>query len=182
MDTAQPGDLLFYRSTNRWYERLIVAATSNGNPRADFVHVAIVETERTIIEARWQGVTRSPLPDLSNPHIVGYRLPIASPDTLTAALHGAQGQVGWKYGVMDIFDQLLRLLRCPFYIGRRHSIDCSDLAACFAAQAVDDGQLYAWVLDSRQEISPNDLARYFGLISDIPAGWMPQIEQQPVLS
>lgn len=169
MDTPQPGDLLFYHSTGAWYERLIVAATCDGNPRANFVHVAIVETDGTIIEARWQGVTRSPLPDLSNDtHIVGYRLPIASPDALQQALRGAQGQVGWRYGVADILSQFLRLLRLPFTIGRLHSLDCSHLAAEFAAWATEDATLYAMVCDEGAVLSPNDLARYYGLTKAVP--------------
>lgn len=164
MDTAQPGDLLFYHSTGAWYERLIVAATCDGNPRADFVHVAIVETPDTIIEAQTRGVVRSPLPDLTNnTRIVGYRLPIVSPDALTQALAGAQGQVGWKYGVGDIISQGLRLLRLPFTIGRLHSLDCSHLAAEFAVWATRDLALYALVCDEGCDISPNTLATYYGL-------------------
>ncbi|MGZ6376666.1 MAG: hypothetical protein ACXWPI_18350 [Ktedonobacterales bacterium] len=168
MDTAQPGDLLFYRSTGAWYERLIVAATCDGNPRANFVHVAIVEDADTIIEAQTRGVVRSPMPDLSDTRIVGYRLPIASRDALQAALHGAQGQIGWRYGVMDILSQGLRLLRLPFFVGRLHSLDCSHLAAEFAAWACEDATLYALVCDSGCDISPNSLASYYGLTKAIP--------------
>jgi hypothetical protein len=50
---------------------------------------------------------------------------------------------------------------CPFYVGRLHSLDCSDLAAMFAAVATDDLPLLETVLDACQHISPNDLARHY---------------------
>ena len=169
MDAAKYARLLFYHSTGTWYERLIVAATCDGDPSADFVHVAIVEepqpcdTIDSIIEATWRGVVRSPFPDLSE-HIRICSIPIASPASLQSALDGARAKIGWRYGVFDIISQGLRLLRLPFTIGRLHSLDCSHLAAEFAAWASQDATLYGMVCNDGAAISPNDLARYYGLV------------------
>lgn len=45
------GDLILYKSSGRWYERLIVKAT-----RGPYVHVAIVVDPLTVIAARTQGI------------------------------------------------------------------------------------------------------------------------------
>ena len=163
MYTVNPGDLLFYHSAGVWQDRLVVAATSDGNPDADFVHVAIVDYADSIIEAQWRGVVRNELPNLTDNRIVVYHLTPASPIALQAALTGARGKIGWRYGLADILSQGLRLLRLPFTVGRLHSLDCSHLAAEYAAWATQDATLYGMVADSGSDISPNDLARYYGL-------------------
>lgn len=173
MYTVKEGDILFYHSTGTWLEQLVVAATSNGDPHADFVHVAIVDTltdggrDGTIIEATWRGIVKSPLPSLTSNRIVIYPLTPASPSARDVALNSARSKIGWCYGVADIVSQLLRLLRLPFRVARLRSLDCSHLAAEYAAWATLDATLYGMVCDDGADISPNDLARYYGLVSGV---------------
>lgn len=178
MYTPNHARLLFYRSTGAWYERLIVAATCEGDPSADFVHVAIIENSDSIIEAQWRGVVRSPLSDLSA-HILIHSTLAASPAALQSALDGARAKIGWRYGIADIISQGLRLLRLPFTVGRLHSLDCSHLAAEFAAWASQDATLYGMVCDDGCIISPNDLARYYGLVEPKAHAYAKQTRTAP---
>jgi len=158
------GDLLLFHNSGAWYDRIIVAATSGGNRAADYVHAAIDLGDGTILEATSSGIRVNYFHVDDRDRAERIPLKVAEPHRLELALSMALDRVGNRYGWVDIFDQLLKLIHCPFYVGRLHSLDCSDLAAMFAAIATDDLQLLETVLDARQEISPNDLARYYGLV------------------
>lgn len=156
----QPGDLIFYPSQGRFYEDIIARVT-----HGPYVHVAVVADTDTIIAAETWGIKREPYPVPSS----AYPLTIATPrpsskEAVDVAFAWLNRQVGRQYGWVDILDQGLRLIGSPLYLGQLHSLDCSDLAACFAALYSNDRELMAMVLDHRQEISPNDLARYYSLI------------------
>lgn len=148
--------LLFYRSRGRWYERLISWAT-----HGPFVHVALQTPDGSLISAQPQGVVRETLNPADEPFIARLSLTPASPASASLALAWATKKIGFRYGWADILSQGLRLLGSQFYLGRLHSLDCSDLAGCYAALYTNDPTLMSWVLDARQEISPNDLARYY---------------------
>lgn len=152
----QPGDLLFFPSQGRWYERIIARVT-----QGRFVHVAVAVDEERIIAAETWGIRLEPLPP-ERP-LSSVSLSPSSKEAAQEALRWLSLQVGKRYGWVDILDQLFRLLGLPLYLGLRGSLDCSDLAACFAAMYTNDRTLMGQVLDHRQEISPNDLARYYKL-------------------
>jgi hypothetical protein len=152
------GDLVFYPSAGRWYERVIVKAT-----HGPYVHVAVALDATHVIAAETWGIRYELLPP-DPAALVVLPLTPASKDAASGALFWLNAQLGKRYGWLDIVDQGLRLLGSPFYLGQTHSLDCSDLAACFAALYTNDRRLMTLVLDHRQEISPNDLARYYGLL------------------
>lgn len=149
------GDLLFYHSSGRWYEQVISRAT-----HGPFVHVAVQVDDHHLIAAETWGIQYESLP-----------LSGVTPHTLTpASKEAAEGAFKWlflrlkrRYGWVDILDQGLKLLGSPLYLGDTAAYDCSDLAACFSALYTNDRDLMTQVLDHRQEISPNDLARYYGV-------------------
>ena len=150
--------LVFYRSRGRWYERLISWAT-----KGPFVHVAIQLEDGTLIAAETTGVQHEAFDPADEPFVQRLSLQPASSASAAISESWAKAKVGSRYGWTDIISQGFRLLGSPLYIGRLHSLDCSDLAACYAARYTNDPTLMSWVLDARQEISPNDLARYYRL-------------------
>lgn len=170
MYTVHVGDLLFYHAEpQRWQDRLVAWGTGGGDPRADFVHVAIVASltdggkTGTIIEAQWRGIVERPLPSLTSKRIAISHLTPFSLKLAITALRIARNKIGWRYGVWDIVAQGLRLLRLPFRVTRLRSLDCSHLAAEYAAWLTVDAALYQLVADDGMDISPNDLARYYGI-------------------
>lgn len=159
MNSFSPGDLVFYTTRGRWYERVITAAT-----RGPYVHVAVVDADgEHLIAALTRGITRISLPFGSDAIYTQTHSLTASTKT-EDAFAWLEQQVGKRYGWSDILDQGLRLLGSPFYLSRPNALDCSDLAACFAALYSGDDKLMAMVMNVRQLIAPNDLARYYGLL------------------
>lgn len=154
----QTGDLVFYPSAGRWYERIIEWAT-----HGPYVHVAVAVDATHVIAAETWGIRYELLPPDPSP-LRFVPLSPASKDAAAWAITWLNAQLGHRYGWTDILDQGLRLVGSPFFLGQTHSLDCSDLAACFAALYTNDRRLMTLVLDHRQEISPNDLARYYGLL------------------
>lgn len=148
--------LVFYRSQGHWYERLIAWAT-----KGPFVHVAIQLDDGSLIEAATRGVVHDSFNPADESSVTRVPLQPASPGTAAKALSWATKKIGSRYGWADIISQGFRLIGSPLYVGRLHSLDCSDLAGCYAALYTNDPTLMSWVLDARQEISPNDLARYY---------------------
>lgn len=149
--------LVFYPTQGRWYERLIVKFT-----RGKFVHVAVLTDPAHVIAAETWGVKYELLP--ADPSSLTF-LPLtpASKEAAAGALAWLESKLGNRYGWLDILDQVLRLLHSPVYLGGENALDCSDLAACFAALYTNDRRLMSLVLDHRQLIAPNDLARYYHL-------------------
>lgn len=154
----QAGDLIFFPTSGRWYERVIIWAT-----HGRFVHVAVAVSDSSIIAAEVWGIREEPLPADHPSALAFVSLSPASPAAAQVALAWLRAQLGKRYGWEDIFDQVFRLLRLPFYFGSSEAFDCSDLAACFAALYTNDRGLMTLVLDRRETISPNDLARYYKL-------------------
>jgi hypothetical protein len=158
--------LVFYSSQGRWYEQIIAAAT-----HGPFVHVAVQVDEDGpghVIAAETWGIRYELLPPPPSPSAPApftlFLLSPASKDAADGALAWLNAQLGKRYGWLDILDQGLRLLNSPVYLARPNALDCSDLAACFAALYTNDRRLMTQVLDHRQLIAPNDLARYYGLL------------------
>jgi hypothetical protein len=158
--TLQPGDLLFYTSRGRLYEQVIETAT-----HGPYVHVAVVYDASRLIAAETRGIVYEPYP--FGPDAIytqSHHLTPASEQDAEEALSWLAKRVGAQYGFLDILDQGLRLLRSPVYLYKPNALDCSDLSAYFAALYTRDEKLTQMVMNQRQLIAPNDLARYYGLL------------------
>lgn len=154
------GDLLFYRANKKsLIERLIARLTSG-----PFSHVAVDCGDGSIIEAQAGGVKQVTPSSADILRTVRFSPPPASNSSESVAFKWLQTKIGAHYGWFDILDTGMHLLHLAIYLGRPNEFDCSDLTACFAALWTDDPQLMNLVLDARQDISPNDLARYYHLI------------------
>src|SRR5260221_12613934 len=116
------GDLLLFHSSGAWYERIIVAATSGGNPTADFVHAAIDLGDGTILEATSSGIRVSYFHVDDRDRAERVTLKVAEPHRLELALNMALDRVGNRYGWVGIFGQFLKLIPCPLQAGRHHSL------------------------------------------------------------
>lgn len=127
------------------------------------MHVAVVDRDgEHLIAALTRGITRTALP--FGPDAIYTQTHALKAEKSDDAFAWLEQQIGKQYGWSDILDQGLRLLRSPFYLSRPNALDCSDLAACFAALYTGDDKLMAMVMNERQLIAPNDLARYYGLL------------------
>lgn len=156
--TRARGDLVLYRSSGRWYERLIALAT-NG----PFVHVAIVVDPLTVIAARTQqGISYERIPPEDAFHAT---IPLAGKTTSAGIEQGlawACAQQGKEYGWMDIAYQALKFLwpTNPLRFSIAGHYDCSDFATRYlihAGVSLPDSYLDSYT------VSPNDLARWSGL-------------------
>jgi hypothetical protein len=125
------GDLLFYKATDNFIDKLIVART--GGP---WVHVAIVVTAGNVIEAVSGGVRSHAInPAYGAIGQVGDMLYKANQLRFITALVKLQGTVGQHYGFGDILDQFLMLLPGQPCISWDRSEDCSHLAVEFLLAA-----------------------------------------------
>lgn len=175
------GDLILYRSSGRWYERLIMLAT-----RGSFVHVALVVDPCTVIAARTQGINYEAMPPDDDQHAT---IPIAArsvtingtgakgePLTETVPLAGratpagieqglawACAQLGKEYGWIDIAYQAIKFLwpHNPFRFSVAGHMDCSDFACRYLLQA---GVVLPPAFDDPYTITPCDLARWSGAL------------------
>ena len=154
------GDLLFYRAEPSSFIERMIARITHG----PFSHVAIDAGDGMIVEAQASGVRQVPFPTAQSSRMVRFAPLPASPHSESVAFGWLKSKIGAHYGWLDILDALLHLMHLAVYLGRPNEFDCSDLAACFAALWTNDSTLMNQVLDERQDISPNDLARYYRLI------------------
>lgn len=154
------GDLLFYRANPRSLVERFIAHITCG----PFSHVAVDCGDGTIIEAQASGVKQVTPSGADVMRMVHFSPPPSSPAAESVAFGWLQKKVGAHYGWLDILDSALHLMHMAIYLGRPNEFDCSDLAACFAALWTNDSHLMNLVLDARQDISPNDLARYYRLV------------------
>lgn len=176
------GDLILYRSSGRWYERLITLAT-----RGPFVHVAIVVDSFTVIAARTQGIAYEKAPPDDSMHVtvpitarpltitgtdahgetVVNTVPIAARATLAGIEQGlewATQQVGRQYGWSDIVYQGIKFLwpSNPFRFSEAGHFDCSDYATRYLLQA---GVVLPPEFDDPYTITPNDIGRWAGVLA-----------------
>lgn len=121
------GDLILYRSTGKWYERFITAAT-----HGPFVHVAIVANAdaSTVISARSNGIRYEPAPPEDSMHAAISIAPHTTSDGIVEGLAWAIKKLGDGYGWMDIVYQGVKFLapNNPFRFGVAGHYDCSDFA------------------------------------------------------
>lgn len=152
------GDLILYRSTGRWYERLITLAT-----HGPFVHVAIVVDESRVLAARARGIGYEPLSPEDALHTVVSLAGRASDVGINVGLAWAMRQAGKEYGWLDIVYQAVKFVwpGNPLRFGEEGHYDCSDFACRYLIHA--GVQLPDSCLDS-YTVTPNDLARVFGVL------------------
>lgn len=154
------GDLILYRSTGRWYERLITFAT-----RGPWVHVAIVTDADTVIAARSNGIRYEAMPPDDDRHATISLDGRATPEGIEQGLAWAVKQLGDGYSWADILYQGMKLLwpgnPLRFYVAGR--FDCSEFATRYLLIA--DVALPP-AFDDVATISPNDIARAFGVLTE----------------
>lgn len=149
------GDLILYRSSGRWYERLITLAT-----HGPFVHVAIVDNDYLVLSADSQGIEYDALPVMDNLHTLVPMALYASPDGIARGLAWAEDQRGRRYGWIDIVYQAVKFLwpGNKLRFGVKGHYDCSDFVCRYLIHAgvqVPDSYLDTYT------VTPNDLARFF---------------------
>lgn len=150
------GDILLYFSDGSWHARLITHFT-----RGPYAHVAVDLGDGTQIAAETSGVVRSPITQVFASYI---RVP-AQPEHLEDGIRFLEGEVGNRYGWIDIINQGLKVLGSPIFLGARDQYDCSDLVARYLCIA--RGPLYEALGEAAEEphmVTPNDIARAAGLI------------------
>jgi uncharacterized protein YycO len=150
------GDVLLYRSDGSLFDRLIAWRT-----HGPFVHTGVDLGDGTMIDAMSKrGVTR---------HAVSYEraiavpiLPTSSAEQIDEGITWLQGRVGDGYSWADNADHLLprRLMRVFFAQPRAYN--CSNLVAQYLMQ-VDPALRWGLLKDTPDLISPNDIARAFGV-------------------
>lgn len=153
------GDLLFYRSSGRWWERLICAAT-----RGPYTHVAIMSDRfGQVIAARARGIVYEPVPPLPGARYTMLSLTEEAPEyKRLAAMEWAEGCIGDGYGWLDLLAAGMKSLwpQDPLRFGLAAHYDCSDFAARYLLHA---GILLPDTMLDTASVSPNDLARWFDL-------------------
>jgi hypothetical protein len=153
-----PGDLLLFRSSGTWYEKLICFAT-----RGPYVHVSVVIDNGMTIAAFPHGIAKVPIPSIPSAYTrVDIRQYVKSEANVRAGMLWLVQQAGKAYGWWDIVFQGFKFLipGLTLKVVERGHFDCSDLA-CRYLQAV--GVPGAEDLDP-YEVSPNDLARFLGIL------------------
>lgn len=140
------GDVLFYTPDRKDLIGHLIARATNG----PYCHVAIDLGAGWVEEAVLAGIKRD--------EYVRVEAARYHPDgNIEKGLAWAGKQLGHKYGLLDIFDQLLRLIfHTTLYIAQPRSYDCSDLVTRYLLHCgMDLGPL----ADAPHLVTPNDLAR-----------------------
>lgn len=153
------GDLILYRSSGRWYERLITLAT-----HGPYTHVAIVVSDAQVIAARTQGISYEPVPPIDALHTVVSLAGRTSDIGINVGLAWAEQQEGKKYGWLDIVYQGVKFLwpHQPFRFSEAGHMDCSEFAVRYMLQA---GVELPPSFDDPATVTPNDIARWAGVLS-----------------
>lgn len=149
------GDLLFWPSDGSLTNRVITWAT-----KGPFTHVSVDLGDGYDIGATSErGVVKNLLP--SGAALTRYST-AAQPDRIEIGIHFLSGEIGNKYGYVNILNAVLKLLRLPYRLSRLDRYDCSSLVTRYLEKVgVDAGDLG----EEPDSVSPNDLARWLGIIS-----------------
>lgn len=165
------GDIVLCRATDygrgNWYDRLIAWAT-----HGPFVHVEVDIGDSRFIGAHLSGI--SEIGAGTGPDYI-YCSPQATDEDISAAIAWLRKQVGKRYGWLDIISAGLKFLGLPWFIGVPGHYDCSDLVTRYLLIARDKRIIpnLSDLSDEPHLVSPNDLARAYGLI-DIHGKEIPQ--------
>jgi hypothetical protein len=151
------GDLLLYTSSGSLSDRIIAWAT-----HGPFVHVEIDLEDGNAIGALSTGIT-------IHPYLRGQgrvEVPIgATEKDREYGLLWALQQVNKQYGWVDIISNGLKILGIPFDIGETDHWDCSDFVTRYLLAARAAGPL-GRLADNPGLVSPNDIARAFGVLKE----------------
>lgn len=150
------GDVLLYRSDGSLFDRLIAWRT-----HGPFVHTGIDLGDGTMIDATSSsGVTRHPV--RYERAIAMSILPKSSPEQIETGIAWLSERVGDSYSWADIVDHILpkRLIR--ILLAQPHAYDCSNLVAQYL-MVVEPTLRWGLLKDTPDLISPNDIARAFGV-------------------
>lgn len=154
------GDIILYRSSGRWYERLITLAT-----KGPYTHVAIVDDERLylVLAADSQGISYDALPPIDNLHTLVSLASYASTEGIERGLAWAEQQVGKRYGWIDIVYQAVKFVwpHQPFRFSEAGHYDCSEFAVRYMLQA---GVELPPAFDDPATVTPNDIAAWAGVL------------------
>lgn len=157
--TLQPGSLLLYKSSGKWYEKIIMLVTAG-----PYVHVAICLPNEQVIAATPHGIqvstiTQEMLALCDSVDLTSY----TSKADIGAGLVWAIQQKGKEYSWVDIFYQALKFVwpNNTLRFGVAGEFDCSDFACRYAEQA---GVVFPDGWNDPYSMTPNDIGRVFGLI------------------
>lgn len=151
------GNVLLYQSDGQWYNRLICYATSG-----PFCHAAIALSADTVIEATGKGIAWNSLQ--AGRAVAAIDLTrYTTPERIEQAVAWAEMQAGKRYGWLDIVYQGVKFLwpSNPFQLSQEGHWDCSDFSCRYIQHA---GIILPDNWDNPYSLSPNDLARIFGLL------------------
>ena len=100
------GDLILYKSSGKWYERIIAYAT-----KGIYIHVAIQLSDTQVIAAGSRGIALFPYSYNATIH-----MPISLVPKYTTQIATEQGiawavdQLGREYGWVDIITQAIKFM------------------------------------------------------------------------
>lgn len=151
------GDLILYKSSGKWYERLITFAT-----KGPFVHVGIVIDDTTVIAARSSGIRYEQAPPDDSAHVTISLDGRTTQEGIERGLAWAVKQLGDDYGWLDIVYQGVKLVwpgnPLRFYVAGH--MDCSEYATRYLLQA---GVVLPPAFDDVATVTPSDIARWAGV-------------------
>lgn len=150
------GDVLLYRSDGSIPDRLIAWRT-----HGPFVHTGIDLGDGTMIDATAHaGVTQ---------HAVAYGraiavpiLPASNSEQIEDGIAWLKARVGDGYSWADILDHILPYRLIRILLAQPHAYDCSNLVYQYL-MIVDPALKWGLLKDTPDLISPNDIARAFGV-------------------
>lgn len=150
------GDVLLYRSNGSLFDRLIAWRT-----HGPFVHTGVDLGDGTMIDATSRrGVTR---------HAVSYDraiavpiLPHSSAQQIEVGIAWLQEHLGDGYSWADIGDHIFPKHLIRVVLAQPHAYDCSNLVSQYL-MIVEPALKWGLLKDTPDLISPNDIARAFGV-------------------
>lgn len=168
------GNLVFYKSYGTDMYHSAITRLVQWGTHGPFVHVAVViDKNNGLIEANVKGIRYSTLPKLITDYTMvatctvnkdeqGRVIPL-DPERLARTVAWARSKINVEYGYLDILTQSIDIL-APWnmiQVSKAGTYDCSNFATAFLDKAG------VWLPDNFKEpynVSPNDLAEFYGLL------------------
>lgn len=152
------GDVILFMSGGSWFDRLQTFFT-----RGPFTHSEIDLGNGYSIGAQQKGINKHPFSAGRN--VLVFTPPFHDKEDMEAALVWAEAQAGKEYGYLDIVSNAFKILGIPLEIGQAGHWDCSDFVTRYLVLAGAADKMGDMASDPTL-VSPNDIARAYGLISD----------------
>ncbi len=149
------GDLILYKASGAWPDRLIASAT-----HGPYVHVSIVYDRFRCLAATRAGIRSDARPMEDENHVVIDISPIFDIET---GIEWAMQQIGKEYGWTDILYQAVKFLapNNPYQFGHLNTWDCSDYVTRYLDHI---GYELPDMFSDPYANTPNDIARMFKLL------------------